>query len=121
MADLNHVFGEDLSFGPSNDLATVDGSDLGHQRIIRRLMTAVRGYVWHGDYGAGVPQQIGLAEDYFEIQSAVMSQIRKEAAVASTPVPDVSVTGILNGVRCDVTYWDADTGDQRFLSFDVAK
>ena len=121
MPDMSHFFGSDLKVSATGSLATVDNLDLTTQRIIRRLMTAVNGYLWHVDYGAGIPQKIGTVTNILAIRSLVNSQIFNEASVAKTPPPKVDVTPFLNGVTCHITYTSVQTGSQTSLSFDVTK
>lgn len=131
MPDVSHIWGNDLTFGPTGDLVMVDYPDLATQRIIRRLMTRgyqiagvnVAGetgeYIWHPEYGAGVPQRIGQAASLSVISSVINSQILQEASVAKAPPPSITVTPILNGVIVAISYTDANTGKQTRLSFNV--
>lgn len=107
MADLLHWWGGDLSAAPNGDLATVDGITLGTQRIYRRLMTAPGEYIFHPNYGAGLPQRIGRPYDARQIEAVVRSQIFLESCVAKTPRPVISVTPILNGIALSIAYTDA--------------
>lgn len=118
MPDLSHMFGDDLILGPTNDLGQVDGALLGEQRILRRLLTAICGYLFQQGYGAGVPQMIGRATPFSLIESLIVSQILQEQGVAASPPAQVSVTPVLNGVQCVVTYYEAASGQQRTLTFD---
>jgi len=59
MADLWLEWGDDFQVDATGDLLIADGDDEVRQRLERRLFTAVQGYVWHPDYGAGLPQKIG--------------------------------------------------------------
>lgn len=131
MADINHTWGDDILLSASGDLASVDGLELATQRIIRRLMT--RGfqsaginipgesgeYIWHPEYGGGVPQRIGGAINVPLITSVVSSQIAQEASVAKSPPPQIAVTPYLNGVAVTIVYTDNGTGNQTKLSFNV--
>ncbi|MFG1388799.1 hypothetical protein [Xanthobacter versatilis] len=119
MPDLYHMWGEDLTASPTGDLAVVDGLDRTTQRIIRRLMTAVKGYIWHLDYGAGVPQRVGDVLDQYEIESIITSQIFLEESVARSPVPQITAQPITNGIAVSIDYWSAIDGEQKSLSFNV--
>ena len=122
MADLFLEWGTDLSFTAGGDLAVVDGPDLTRQRIMRRLFTAVRGYVWHQDYGAGLPQKIGHVGTGTIIQALVSANIALEESVAPYPVPQVTVTQSKNTPGLfviTIVYADAALGDQVTLSFDT--
>jgi hypothetical protein len=80
--DLDHDFGGDLALGPTGDLATVTGTVLGQQRVLRRLLTNAGDYIWHLAYGAGLPAVIGTPVDAVTIEGMVRGQIFLEAAVA---------------------------------------
>ncbi len=56
MYDLSHQWGDDLTVGPTGDMALVTGSVFGQQRVLRRLMTNPGDYIWQLDYGAGLAQ-----------------------------------------------------------------
>jgi hypothetical protein len=114
------MWGADLTLTPSGDLNVVDGDDLTRERLLRRLMTVVRGYIFHPTYGAGVPQRIGDTLDVNVIMGVISSQVRKEATVATTPAPIIVVTPILNGVSVSIKYRSAITGQQVALAFDTS-
>ncbi len=132
MPDLNHLWGQDIAVSPSGDLAVVDGTQLGIERVVRRLMTrgvtsaavnqpaTVGEYIFHPTYGAGLPQRIGGAFDLTLITSVIRSQILKEAAVAKSPAPVIKFTPSgISGLTVSIQYADAVTGQQNQLSFDV--
>ncbi len=119
MPDADHFFGEDLSVSASGDIALVDGDDLTTQRIIRRLSTAVHGYLFHLDYGAGLPQRIGDILDIDLISGVIRTQIRLEASVAKIPAPEITITEIEDGVSVYIKFYSAITGQQTSLSFDT--
>lgn len=121
MPDVSHFWGNDLSVSATGDILLIDGDDLTTQRIIRRLMTAVQGYIWHLDYGAGVPAQIGSPLNLDLVRSIIRGQMALEASVARTPAPTITVTEILNGVSVYILFYSAKTGQQATLSFDVNK
>lgn len=120
MPDIAHWFGDDLALSSSGDLAIVDGIDLGNQRIVRRLMTAVEGYLWHLDYGAGIPQRIGDPHDLAAIEALVTSQIYLEASVSRAHPPIIKVEPILGGVFVSISYTIARTQLQTSIEFDVS-
>lgn len=131
MPDIDHTWGGDLVVGPTGDLAVVDGTQRGIERVVRRLMTrgaqaatvnspALTGEMaFHQSYGASVPQRIGQTIDIPLITSVIRAQILLEDVVAESPAPVISVTPFLNGVVVDIAYSDAVTGKQTSLSFDV--
>lgn len=130
MPDISHTWGADIDLSPSGDLKTVDGTERGTQRVIRRLMTAgtridaygksqTGEYVWHTGYGGSLPQRIGDVVDAALISALIAQQISYEAAVAQNPQPQISVTPVLNGVAANIVYADAATGVQTALNFNV--
>jgi hypothetical protein len=108
MSDLNHTFGGDLSAAVNGDLATVSGSALGQQRVLRRLLTNAGDYIWHLTYGAGLPAMIGMPVDAAAISGLVRSQIFLEGAVAQTPAPVIDVQAESTIVSLQITYSDAN-------------
>jgi phage baseplate assembly protein W len=120
MTDLSHQWGADLAVGPTGDLATADGSLLGQQRVLRRLLTNPGEYIWQLDYGAGLGRFIGTPVNAGQIQAAIRSQIFKEAAVARTPEPTINVSlGPAGVVAVDIRYADATSGQTQILSFTI--
>ncbi len=88
MADLAHYFGQDLSLGPTGDLALVSGSLAVEQRVLRRLLTAPGAYIWHVPYGAGLGALVGMPANARLITGLVRQQMGLEAAVAQNPAAD---------------------------------
>ncbi len=120
MPDISQPWGNDISLSPTGDILLVDGDDLTREHLVRRLMTAVRGYLWHLTFGAGLPQRIGDNLDVDVIRGVVSAQVRKEELVATTPAPVITVRPFLNGVTVLITYQSAVTGRQTTLSFDAS-
>lgn len=113
MADLSLEWEGDFGIDATGDLLVVDGDDEVRQRLERRLFTAVNGYVWHKDYGAGLPQKIGSVLSVAEIKSVCASQLALEASVAPSPPAQLSVAADPNQPDLTVIgiqYWDAVTG-----------
>lgn len=131
MSDLYHYWGNDLSVSASGDLLGVDGTELGQQRVLRRLLTnpAAAGqngapglpgdYLFHLDYGAGLPRHVGQVVDVSKIRALIRSQLFREDAVARLPAPEIDVISISGGVSISIRYNDAQTKKPVFLSFDV--
>lgn len=122
MPDINLDWKGDFSFSPSGDIATVDNDDVTRQRIIRRLFTATRGYIWHQDYGAGLPERIGKVAHARVIQSIVQAQIALEATVARYPVPVITVfenPQTLGEFIITIVYFNNEH-QQQTLTFDPA-
>jgi hypothetical protein len=111
MADLFLEWNEDFIVDNTGDLLVVDGDVATRQRLERRLFTAVHDYIWHPEYGAGLPQKIGDPWTASEIEAIVTSQINLEASVAPSPPVQISVGEIVPGeVVIGVFYHDALTG-----------
>lgn len=76
--DINHNFGEDIQLSAQNDLQNVSDLVRSQQRVLRRLLTPTGSYIWHPEYGAGLPAFVGkdLSSDRFDqIKSLITSQI----------------------------------------------
>jgi hypothetical protein len=113
MADLSLEWNGDFEDDATGDLLVVDGDTEVRQRLERRLFTAVNGYVWHKDYGAGLPQKIGSVLSVGEIKSLVTSQLALEASVAPSPPAQLTVSAAANEpdlTEIGIQYWDAQTG-----------
>lgn len=111
MAEAALEWGNDFVLDPTGDLLIVSGDDEVRQRLERRLFTAVQGYVWHPDYGAGLPQKIGSPFTVQQIKSIVQSQLNLEASVAPNPPAQLTVTEAPGGfVTIGIQYFDAVTG-----------
>jgi hypothetical protein len=85
MNDLSHYYGGDIAVSPTGDLAPIDGAVRGQQRILRRLLTNPGDYIWHPDYGAGLPQYVGQTLDAPKLKALILGQMRMEDCVAKTP------------------------------------
>lgn len=119
--DISHQWGSDLMVGATGDLAGVSGSELGAQRVLRRLLTNPGDYIWHPTYGAGLARFVGSPANALQIRALVRAQIFQEAAVARVPEPVISVASDNAGaVYLDIRYVDADTGEIQALSFSVS-
>jgi hypothetical protein len=111
MADVSLEWGGDFQIDYSGDLVISDGDTEVRQRIERRLFTAVNGYVWYLNYGAGLPQKIGSTLSVSLIQSIVASQLALEKTVAANPPAQLTVTGAAGGfVNIAIKYWDNTSG-----------
>jgi phage baseplate assembly protein W len=135
MADVFHMWGNDLVAGPvstlagvvdaSGDLLTVGGTvpeQPGQgktvQRLLRRLLTNPGEYIWQPTYGAGLGRFLGQPISVPVITAVIRSQIFLEAAVAQTPAPVITVTAQKNGtVSCHILYTDAQTGKPTPVQF----
>jgi phage baseplate assembly protein W len=121
MPDLYHEWGEDLVATQTGDFETVDGVTLGTQRVLRRLLTNPGDYIFHPTYGAGLPAKVGTLIDEAELTAVIRSQMFQEDCVATTPLPTVGITQVSIGAfSVDITYTDAQSGQQASLSFDLS-
>src|SRR4051812_22376333 len=113
MADISLEWNDDFQPDATGDLLVVDGDNEVRQRLERRLFTAVKGYVWHPSYGAGLPQKIGSVLSVSDIKSVVSSQLALEASVAISPPAQLTVSADPNNasiITIGILYWDAKTG-----------
>ncbi|UGY15104.1 hypothetical protein HAP48_0042370 [Bradyrhizobium septentrionale] len=113
MADVSLEWHEDFTLDATGDLLVVDGDDEVRQRLERRLFTAVKGYVWHPDYGAGLPQKIGSTLSVPQIKAVCAAQLALEASVAPNPPARLNVTRSLTDpglISIDIQFTDARTG-----------
>lgn len=120
MSDIYHDFGADLTVSSTGDVLLASGIDESQQRILRRLLTNPGDYLFHPDYGAGLPGFIGQTINEDEVSAIIQGQILLEDAVASYPAPVVSVTAISGGLSCSIQYIDAGTQTPQALSFNVS-
>lgn len=118
MADVSCEWHEDFEPDSTGDLLVVDGDDEVRQRLERRLFTAVNGYVWHKEYGAGLPQKIGDVLTVPEIKAVCAAQLALEDSVAPSPPAQLTVTGQPGGLSLiGILYWSKRTGQS--VSFQI--
>ena len=108
MADLQHTFGSDLTISANGDILTSDGTQGGQERVLRRLLTNPKAYIWHLNYGAGLPGFVGRVANSLRTTAVAKAQMFLEAIVSRNPGPTISVdvqnTGV---VTLDIQYVDA--------------
>jgi hypothetical protein len=130
MNDLYQYFGNDIGASATGDLQPVAGIERGQQRILRRLLTNPRevmpdgtilppDYMFHPEYGAGLPRMVGDTLDLAKIRARIRGQVLLEDSVARTPEPEVIVKPIQGGVSCTIRYVDAVAKAPAVLSFNV--
>jgi hypothetical protein len=122
MPDFDVEWQGDFRLTPTGDLATIDGVDLDNQHIERRLLTSVQGYVWHSEFGAGLPQRIGRTALDRGIKAIVRAQLALEATVARVPPPQVLVDFLADqDGRCSIaiTYTNAITNTTEQIALEV--
>lgn len=120
LADVDQFWGGDANLSPTGDLARALRVQRSKQRVIRRLMTNPGDYIFHPDYGAGLPGKIGSLATGAEIRALVLSQMRIEPSVAQTPEPQITVTVIPNGLAVRGVYTVLPDRQPVPLSFDVS-
>ena len=123
LSDLYHYIGSDVSPSSTGDLLSVNSTVRGQQRVLRRLLTNPGDYIFHPDYGAGLPQYIGQLLDIPKITALIQGQIFLEESVSQATQPIINVTpingGITGGVNVEIQYVDAITGNPVNLNFNV--
>lgn len=119
--DLNLWVGDDLAASATGDLGTATGDLRTNQAIVRRLITPKGSYIFHPDYGAGLPQMIGDTVNIPAITGEIRSQIRMEEGVAQTPEPRIDVKPIQDGVSVGIAYTSSVTRRPVSLQFNVNK
>ena len=120
LSDVWQLWGNDLTITPTGDLTRATNVDRSKQRVLRRLMTPPGDYVMHPDYGAGLPAYIGRSADLDAIETLIIGQMLKEASVAKTPRPVVSLRSITNGLSASISYVVAPENVPAVLSFDLS-
>lgn len=121
MADLHQQWGSDFVLSSTGDLLLADGAEAGRQRVLRRLLTNQGDWIWHLDYGAGLPSQIGQTTQAATIEAIVRRQMLLEPAVSQDPGPTVRVTPIFGGVVVQISYRDATTSQPMLVGFTVER
>jgi phage baseplate assembly protein W len=119
LPDLSCLFGSDLVVSANGDLLLADGLELSQQNVLRRLLTNQGDYIWHPEYGAGLPAMIGQTIDVPTVQSIVQAQMLLEASVVRSPAPVINVTPISGGMFVEIQYTEADSKQTATLSFNV--
>jgi hypothetical protein len=119
--DIDHYIGGDIAVSGTADVNVATALTASQQRVLRRLLTNPGDYVWHPDYGAGLPAEVGKLADERRIRGLIQSQIFKEAVVLQSPPPIITVTMLVGGVSVRIQYADAQTGQLATLAFDVTR
>jgi phage baseplate assembly protein W len=88
------------------------------QRILRRLLTNPQDYIWHPDYGAGLPSWIGEPIDDVAMKSMIVTQMYLEASVVQNPAPQVDfVSSVAGTISAGIRYVESDSNQPTTLSF----
>jgi hypothetical protein len=117
--DLSHTIGGDLSFSANGDLLTADSLPLSQQRVLRRLITNLNDYIWHPDYGAGLPGMVGQPINAATVKNIVQSQMFLEDTVVQNPPPVINVTPVSSGMFVEIQYTESDSQQTSILNFTV--
>jgi hypothetical protein len=118
MPDLTHLWGNDLAWSATGDLATSDTPLLTEQRVLRRLLTTQVEYLWQVDYGASLSAFVGQPGAALAIQAAVRGQLSKEPAIAQTPAPAIDLIGDPSGsLYVTIRYADSNSGATGTIGF----
>jgi len=119
-ADLALQLGGDLEVSSTGDIAIVNAADWTKQRVLRRLLTNPRDYIWQLTYGAGLAQYVGLPGVGAALSGVVRAQLLLEAGVSPSPVPVLGMNiGDDGVVVLSINYADAQTGQSSVLSFSL--
>ena len=113
MTDVWLDWHSDFQVDSTGDLFLVDGDDETRQRLERRLFTQVDGYIWHPEFGAGLPQKIGETFSVPDITSIVNAQVMLDDTVAPSPPPIIVVAASPNqpdNIGIGIRYTHAQTG-----------
>jgi hypothetical protein len=111
MTDVFLEWNSDFVVSSTGGLLLTNSNDEVRQRLERRLFSAPKSYIWHPEYGAGLPQKIGSTYSASQIQSIVMQQLNLEQSVAPDPPPQLTVTQQPGGyVTIAIKYFDAKAG-----------
>jgi hypothetical protein len=78
-------------------------------------------YIFHPDYGAGLPAKIGDTADIPAIRGLIRTQLRLEEGVSQNPEPQITVTSITNGIAVGILYTSSVTRRPVSLQFNVNK
>lgn len=122
--DISFNFGADLIVSQNGDLLLAGKSDLLKQRIIERMLTNPGTYIWHPNYGAGLPRYIGQTLSLAklqEIEALIIEQIYLEDAVSKSNIPNITFEQLPNGLSCQITYYESGREDLQTLSFTVTQ
>jgi phage baseplate assembly protein W len=117
--DLDQTVGSDLSASSTGDLLIAKRIQRSQQRLLRRLLTNPGDYLFHPDYGAGLPRYVGQTIDIARIRALIRAQVRLETAIAQHPAPQISVKPLMNGIAVAIHYADAASSEPVSLSFNV--
>jgi len=121
MWDAALVWRGDLTIGATGDVLLANTTELGQQRLLRRLLTNPTDYVWQPSYGAGLGQFVGQTKSSQAIAGVIYAQMAKETCVARLPPPAVTADDAPDGnVVVGIQYADAASGESQSVSFSMS-
>jgi len=121
MPDLAHTFGQDLQVSATGDLLLSSGAQMSQERVLRRLLTNRRDYIWQLAYGAGIGAAVGRPANAPRLKAVIRAQMLRERGVARAPAPTVDVVQLANNtVVATLKYADAATGSTNTLSLPIS-
>jgi phage baseplate assembly protein W len=121
--ELYQFFGSDLQLTQAADLKLVGGEEATVQRLYRRLLTPIKGYLWEPEFGAGLPQYVGqnlTTALSREIKGVIKTNMFNEATVARSPEPDITLIQDGNNLACTIVYVSKPSGQPFTLSFTIS-
>lgn len=120
MADIFQWWRQDFAILPTGDLLVAEDTIEGEQRVVRRFLTSPGRYIWHLEYGAGLPQYVGQPALADAVASLMFGQMTLEDVVSQSPSPTIRVTANATGYMvADVKYVDAHTGKPVSMGFKI--
>lgn len=124
MADLDHIYGQDLKLSATGGLLVMaSGTQQVQQRVIRRLLTCYGDAFYAPENWAGLPTFIGQIARDRRIRAVTIKAMRAEAGVDQTKpiVVTVFVDPATNTVMVKVQYTDKITADTSEITLPLKK
>ena len=122
--DAYQYYGNDIQYSATNDIQLASDIDRSQQRVLRRLFTNPGDYIWHPEYGAGLPLYIGQPlspVNIDQLQTIITSQMYLEDSVAQTPAPVINIQTTQFGLFIQITYMVNPSQQSVVLSFPVSR
>lgn len=120
VTDIYHEWRGDLQLNSTGDIRSTSGSARVQQHVLRRLLTARGGYIWHPTYGVGLGILVGQPIDIRAVEATVRLQLAQEPAIAVDPPPEVRAAAgraqVPGSYAIAVKYHDAVDGTIQSLS-----
>lgn len=111
MPDISHLYGSDLTVSSSGDVQLSSGTQLGEEKILRRLIMSPGDDINHLEEGAGLARALGSPTNENNLKAIIYAQMREETVVSQVDPVNVTVANYGNGqVSVLVQYVDAVSG-----------